>query len=367
MIPAALAVILLAQSQPTVDASFAAARQMQQQQRWPEAEQAYRTHIKRFGATPEVLANLGAVLVREDKFTEAIASYQQALRAAPQLTPIHLNLGLAYMKSGNPAAAAQSFTAFLSKHPDHRQARQLRAMALLDAGKNNEAAADYQSLLPSDDITIRLGLASALSREGKAEEARALLEPLLASDSPDVQFVYGQALFEEGSYVKALEVLQQVQKAKPDAPQLSFYLGAIYWRQQRTDDAIAAWRKELDANPGSFQSNYTLGAALAFGGPPTSKEAEQHLRKALQLKPQHPQTLYQLGKILWTRSKSPEAVTLLERAAKNQPDYREVHYLLASVYQTLGRRADAQREFAVVKKLSEAEVQKSRDLFEEGK
>ena len=359
-----LIAIVLAQS---ADASFDAARQMQQQQRWPEAEQAYRTHIKRFGATPEVLANLGAVLVHEDKFTEAIASYRQALRAAPQLTPIHLNLGLAYMKSGNPAAAAQSFTAFLAKYPDHRQARQLRAMALLDAGKNSEAAEDYRALLPSDDITIRLGLASTLSREGKAEEARALLEPLLASDSPDVQFVYGQALFEEGSYVKALEVLQQVQKAKPNMPQLGFYLGAIYWRQQQTDDAIAAWRRELAASPESFQANYTLGAALAFGGASTAQDAEKHLRKALQLKPRHPQTLYQLGKILWMRSKSPEAVGLLERAANNQPDYREAHYLLASVYQSQGRRAEAQREFAVVKRLSEAEVQKSRDLFEEGK
>lgn len=359
-----LMLLFLAQ---TADTSFDAARQLQQQQRWPEAEQAYRAHIKRFGASAEVLANLGAVLVREDKFAEAIASYQQALRAAPQLTPIHLNLGLAYMKSGNPGAAAQSFTAFLAKHPDHRQARQLRAMSLLDAGKNAEAAADYQALLPSDDVTIRLGLASALSRIGKTEEAKATLQPLLASESPDAQFIYGQALFEEGSYVKALEVLQQVQKAKPDMPQLGFYLGAIYWRQQQTDDAIAAWRKELTANPGAFQANYTLGAALAFGGAATSQEAEKYLRKALQLKPQHPQTLYQLGKILWVRSKSPEAVPLLERAAKLQPDYREAHYLLASVYQSMGRRAEAQREFAVVKKLSEADVQKSRDLFEEGK
>ena len=52
---------------------------------------------------------------------------------------------------------------------------------------------------------------------------------------------------------------------------------------------------------------------------------------------------------------------------QSQPAYREAHYLLATVYQSLGRRADAQREFAVVKKLSESDVQKSRDLFESGK
>jgi tetratricopeptide (TPR) repeat protein len=361
-VASALVLLFVAQASSS-DASFNQARQLHQAQRWLEAEQAYRTHIKRFGPSAEVLANLGAVLVQEEKFGEAIANYQHALKLAPQLTPIHMNLGLAFLKSGKPAEAVQSFTQMLVKDPQNRQARQLRAMANLDADRFTEAAADYRALFPTDDLTIRLGLASALARSGNAEEARTVLEPLLASSSPDVQFVYGQALFEEGNYGKALEVLQQVQQAKPDMPMLRFFIGAIYWRQQQTDAAIEEWRAEWKAYPGGFQSNYTLGAALAFGN---SAEAEAHLRKAVQLRPQHPQSLYQLGKLLWLKSKNPEAVPMLERAVRNQPDYREAHYLLATVYQSLGRRGDAQREFAAVKKLSEAEVQKTRDLFESG-
>jgi protein O-mannosyl-transferase len=356
--------LFLAQSpSSSVDASFNQARQLHQAQRWLEAEQAYRAHIKRFGPSAEALANLGAVLVHEEKFAEAIANYQHALKIAPQLTPIHMNLGLAFLKSGKPGEAVQSFSQLLVKDPQNRQARQLRAMANLDADRFFEAAADYRSLFPTEDLTIRLGLASALARSGNAEEARTVLEPLLASSSPDVQFVYGQALFEEGNYGKALEVLEQVKQTKPDTPMVRFFIGAIYWRQHQTDAAIEEWRKEWKANPEGFQANYTLGAALAFGNSP---EAEVHLRKAVQLRPQHPQSLYQLAKLLWLKSKNPEAVPMLERAVKNQPEYREAHYLLATVYQSLGRRADAQREFAVVKKLSEAEVQKTRDLFESG-
>jgi superkiller protein 3 len=355
--------LCLAMQAPS-DASFDQARKLQQARRWPEAEQAYRAYIKRFGASAEALANLGAVLVQEEKFAEAIASYQQALQIAPQLAPIHMNLGLAYMKSGKPGEAAAAFTQYLAKDPKNRQALQLRAMAYLDAEKYKESVADYRALLPSEDMTIRLGLASALARSGKAEEARSTLEPVLASNAPEVQFVYGQSLFEEGNYSKALEVLQEVEKAKPGTPLLRFYIGAIYWRQQQTDAAIEEWRKEYNANPEGFQANYTMGAALAFTNP---GDAEPFLRKAVKLRPQHPQSCYQLAKLLWTRSKSPDAVPLLEQAVKSQPAYREAHYLLATVYQSLGRRADAQREFAAVKKLSEAEVQKSRDLFESGK
>lgn len=359
----ALTFWLVAMQSPA-DSSFDRARQLQQAGKWVEAAEAYRGHIKKFGPSAEALANLGAVLARQDKFAEAITQYRQALRIAPQLTPIHLNLGLAYLKSGQPADAAASFSQYLAKDPQNRQARQLRAMAYLDAEKFADSASDFRALLPSEDVTIRLGLASALAREGKAEEARAALEPVLASTSPDVQFVYGQALFEEGNYAKALEVLQQVEKARPEMPQLRFYLGAIYWRQQQTDAAIAEWRREHQANPESFQANYTMGAALAFSSP---GEAEPFLRKAVTLRPQHPQSCYQLAKLLWLKSKSPDAVALLEQAVKSQPQYREAHYLLATVYQSLGRRAEAQREFAAVKRLSEAEVQKSRDLFESGK
>jgi tetratricopeptide (TPR) repeat protein len=367
MIVLVTALCLLAQTSATgvsAASSFDRARQLQQSRRWPEAEQAYRAHLKQFGPSAEALANLGAVLVQQEKFAEAVGNYQQALRLAPQLTPIHLNLGLAFMKSGRPSDAAASFSQFLAKDPANRQARQLRAMAYLEAEKFGESVSDYRSLMPSDDLTIRLGLATALARNGSAAEARSVLDPILASDAPDVQFVYGQALFEEGNFQKALEVLRQVEKAKPDMPQLRFYLGAIYWRQQQTDAAIEEWRKEHRANPESFQANYTMGAALAFT---SAEEAEPYLRKAVKLRPKHPQSLYQLGKLLWLRAKSPETVAMLEQAVKSQPDYREAHYLLATVYQSLGRRVDAQREFAVVKKLSEAEVQKSRDLFESGK
>lgn len=359
-----LTIALCLAMQSPADASFDQARQLQQAKRWTQAEQAYRAHIKRFGPSAEALANLGAVLVQEEKFGEAIASYQQALKIAPHLTPIHMNLGLAYMKSGKAADAAASFSQYLAKDPKNRQARQLRAMAYLDAEKYSESAADYRALLPSDDLTVRLGLASALARSGKADEARSTLEPVLASSAPEVQFVYGQALFEEGNYTKALEVLQEVQKANPKTPLLRYYLGAIYWRQQQTDAAIEEWRKEYEANPDSFQANYTMGAALAFTSP---AEAESYLRKAVKLRPRHPQTCYQLAKLLWAKSKSPDSAALLEQAVQSQPAYREAHYLLATVYQSLGRRADAQREFAVVKKLSESDVQKSRDLFESGK
>src|SRR2546426_8102520 len=139
------------QAQESAEQVFDEGVSFQRAGKWSEAEQAYRKYLKRFGAKPEVLANLGAVLVSQDRFQDAVGVYEHALRLAPGGVPIRLNLGLAYFKSGQHAPAAQQFNAVLQKQPENRQARQLRAMCLLELERFEEAARDYSALLPSND------------------------------------------------------------------------------------------------------------------------------------------------------------------------------------------------------------------------
>ena len=56
--------------------AFQQARRLQQAGQWSDAERAYKQYVKLHGATPEALANLGAVLVHEEKYEEAISKYR---------------------------------------------------------------------------------------------------------------------------------------------------------------------------------------------------------------------------------------------------------------------------------------------------
>lgn len=344
--------------------TFDDARRLHEQGRLAEAERAYRAVLKKGGPTPEVLANLGAVLARMDRFDDAVRVYQQALRLAPNLTPILLNLGLAYFKASRFDKAFETFGKFLESEPDHRQARQLRAMSALELERYDDAIADYQLLLPSEDLGIRLGLATAYTRSGKTDSAREALGPAVSNEeSADVQFLLGQAYAEEGKLEEALAAFEKALKLNPSLPQIRLNIGAVHWKRKHADLAMEAWRAEYAANPSTFAANYTLGAALALSAE-HREEAEKYLRVALALKPTHAGTLFHLGKLVWQKSKSPEAQGLLERAVKADGESREARYLLATVYQSLGRRVEAAREFAAVKKLSEKELKRSRDLFE---
>lgn len=68
---------------------------------------------------------------------------------------------------------------------------------------------------------------------------------------------------------------------------------------------------------------------------------------------------------MWQQRRSPEATTCLEKSVATDPDFREAHYLLATIYQALGRKQEAARQFAAVKKISARELAEQQDLFSE--
>jgi tetratricopeptide (TPR) repeat protein len=330
-----------------------------------EAEKAYRGHLQRQPRHAEALANLGSVLARREAYSEAIECYERALRVQPQLTPLHLNLGLAYFKTQQWKPAVLQFDTFLQTQGNHRQAMQLRALALLELERYPEAATAFEALLPSPDPTIALGLATAYLRSNRGAAAEKLLLPLMAEgNSPELLLAMGQALLVEERFDEALETLLRARALRPQLPTLGLHIGAVYWRKKDVTKALAEWRGELQTAPESAQALFTLGAALAQSGGDRA-EAEQLLRSAVRRKPQHARANFQLAKLIWQKSRNPEAIACLENAISADPKYREAHYLLATVYQALGRKEEAARQFAAVKRLSAAEVATQQDLFSE--
>src|SRR5713226_7690939 len=141
-------------------ALFDKARALEQSGDWPAAEAVYRALLKQSPGSAEALGNLGVVLAQQAKYDSAAEAYRQALRLGPALAALHLNLGLAYYKAEKRELAVEQFRVYLQKEPANRQARQLLATALLETDHFQEAARVFESLQPSDDFSIRFGLAT---------------------------------------------------------------------------------------------------------------------------------------------------------------------------------------------------------------
>jgi Flp pilus assembly protein TadD len=89
-------------------------------------------------------------------------------------------------------------------------------------------------------------------------------------------------------------------------------------------------------------------------------EALRHVRQALSLDPQSPESKGLLGRILLRQERPAEAVPTSNLAVAKKPTDQELRYHLARALQKLGRRDDAAREFAEVRRLKEEQLKLDR-------
>jgi tetratricopeptide (TPR) repeat protein len=84
------------------------------------------------------------------------------------------------------------------------------------------------------------------------------------------------------------------------------------------------WRQAVAEEPASAASHHNFGTALWRAG--RAAEAEQELRKALELRPHFPEALVNLGGILLARWDYRGSVEVNREAARIRPDLFIAHY-----------------------------------------
>jgi Flp pilus assembly protein TadD len=112
-------------------------------------------------------------------------------------------------------------------------------------------------------------------------------------------------------------------------------LGGLSWRQSAIyRDVVSLYEATLTRNPSSWMAHLNLGTALDDAG--HSAEGLPHLRRALELKPNFPETLNSLGNVLNRLGQPQEARLLLEEAVRIQPRFAAAHNTLGVTLMTLG-------------------------------
>ena len=176
----------------------------------------------------------------------------------------------------------------------------------------------------------------ALEIDPELAEAHARL-----ADIYQEQFRWSDA---EAEYKLALDL-------KPnDAPS---HLGFAVWLacQGRTEEAVAWSRRARELDPLGTSSN-TLGLILLYAR--HYDEATHELRSALAVRPNDAGTLWYLGVVFIARGLPEQAIPVLEKALSASDHSPAVLGFLARAYASAGRRADALRLLAELKRRRQA-------------
>jgi tetratricopeptide (TPR) repeat protein len=321
----------------------------------PRAESLFREYLKTNPKSAEATSNLAAVLARREQFPEAIALYGQALKLNPQLVQIRFNLGVAQMRSGDHAGCADSFAKFLAKYPQEARARQLRGLCLVESG-DLRAGIEALEGAQLDSAGVFL-LAYAHAQAGDEERATELLGRLDAHYA-QARLIEGLLEYRRASYFAARTKFEQALAADPDLAPALAGLGRVALLDNRDTEAMIYFERALKLAPFDSESTYQLGVLKARNG----REAQGRalLEKALTLRANYADPHYQLAQLDFKAKRYDAALKHLEAAAKILPEQDSIRLLLARTYQALGRKADADREFAEVRRLKQQRVERDR-------
>jgi tetratricopeptide (TPR) repeat protein len=129
---------------------FAAACQMEDEERWPEAVDAYRQALQQNGPDAITCFNLANVLYQLGQKEEAVERYQQAIEIDPVCAPAWNNLGNLHSESGNADNALRALTEAVRLDPSCADYRYNLADLLDELGRKKEARVHWRFYLQTD-------------------------------------------------------------------------------------------------------------------------------------------------------------------------------------------------------------------------
>jgi tetratricopeptide (TPR) repeat protein len=162
----------------------------------------------------------GNTLYAGNKFAEAAASYEEAIKLNETQWAYYFNLGLAYKK--------------------------------MDKGEEARAAfAKAQELNPGS-YSAGKELAESLAKAGKYEEAKTLYRRALevSVDEPNVFYNLGLCQVSTGESEAALDSFSKCIALKPDYADAYYQLGTLYIGQNKVKEAVENLEKFLELAPG---------------------------------------------------------------------------------------------------------------------
>ncbi|MHB1157144.1 MAG: tetratricopeptide repeat protein [Phycisphaerales bacterium] len=199
--------------------------------------------------------NMGAALLGLHRYEEAVAEYRTAMKVEPLDPYVHCGLGLALQHIGQMQPATDQFRAALKLKPDFADAHNYLAASLLLAGQPQQAIAEYREAirLQPDHHEAHTGYAYALQMTGRPDEAAAefakaiQLKPELADNRHNLAAI----LQLQGRVEQAVTELQKVVAAKPT--DIAARLDLAYNLEQlgRHDQAAAQYEQALRVAPNS--------------------------------------------------------------------------------------------------------------------
>ncbi len=346
------------QNSYTADRQHALA--LEQQGSVKEAEADWQSLAKAFPNNPEPYARMALLEARQQHYKQAVPLYRKALEMDPHIPGLRLDLGLALFKDGQLKEAVAEFETLLkTAPPDSPEAQRLNiltGMAHYGLGEYKQAVPFLKQAAAQDktNLPLRLALAHSCMWSKELQCVMDVYHEILSlnAESAEADMLAGEALDEMKDNEGSTKMFRAAVAANPKEPNVHFGLGYLLWTQKQYPEAVTQFQAEVANDPRHAQALLYWGdSELQLNKP---EAARPLLEKAIKLDPSRGLADLDMGVIDTDAGRNNDALRELESAEKLQPNDVNVHWRLARLYRTLGRKEEAKAEFDKASKLNKA-------------
>jgi tetratricopeptide (TPR) repeat protein len=303
-------------------------------------------YLKRYPTAIDVRMSFTRLLVNKKKVNEALEQFELLTAGAPQNPKLEINIATLALSLEQWDVAEAHFKAALSagfSDPD------IIALSLGEIEERRkhyvEALKWYAEVKPGERyVNAQARYAAVLVKQGNLEAGNRHLEMLLEQNTNvQIQLIQAQAnlLREAKAYQRAFDVLDKALKSHPDVVDLLYDQGMMAEKIERFDVLEKNFRRVIQLRPDNAQAYNALGYTLADRKIRLS-EANQLIKKALELSPNDPYILDSQGWVYFRLGELRQAESVLRQAFKLRPE-AEVGAHLGEVLWENNQREEAKR------------------------
>jgi tetratricopeptide (TPR) repeat protein len=292
----------------------------------------------------------------EGRIDDAFTKIRRVLDEDPEILEAHLILGNLYNKRGENDKAIEAYKEALARDPEYLSALHSMAATYLTMGRREEAEAGFRRLLDLDPRNSRalFMLAEIHSVRKDYTEAVELLnraQETGAERAPTFNLM-AECLIELDRLDEAEAAVRKAIELQGDLRTAHFNLALIREASGDPAGAIRAYETEIEISPQDHKSHFNL--AKLYAGAGNLQKTIEHFRKSIEIDPSFAEGHLYLAKLYLDQGDLNQAMELAQKANGLDPEPSLApmgHFILADVYNRMGRLQDAEREVAIARRL----------------
>jgi tetratricopeptide (TPR) repeat protein len=307
-------------------------------------------------SSEEVVLNM-ARLYSENGDAQRAVDTLEAVPVDDRTARIEFALGAGYDQLKKPKEAAEAYRRSLDIEPDNPDAQHALANALIQDEHFDEALKILNDLVAADptDAQAEVRISEIQRHQHHYDDALATLEKAKAQVQDSTELNFNEALIydAQGKYDQATQVLTGMldasshpegkysEQEKQNRAIFLNRLGIIYREQNKTTEAVAAYKQMVDLSGDDYELEGYQGEVDAYRDAHQWKDATAAAEEASKALPKNHAIQMMYAGQLADMGQVDEGLALAKAQLSGTPDDRDVETDLAQMYIRLKRFSDA--------------------------